>query len=124
MTYLAATSDIPITPFQLFKGYTYTPAPLEGTIPTRFSLVFSNIIGFLTLIAGLAFIFYFLLGAINWITAGGDTQKSKLSRMQIINALIGLVVVIIANPVIALIGKLLGIPLLSPQDLINQFIFP
>ena len=124
MTYLATTSDVPLTPFQLFKGYTYAPVTGSGTIPTRFSLVFSNIIGFITVVAGLAFIFYFLLGAINWITAGGDTQKASLSRQQITNALIGLVIVVIANPIIALIGKLLGIPLLSPQDLINQFIFP
>lgn len=116
MTYLAS-SDIDFGPIQIFKGYSV------GDLPSQLELIVSNVIGFLTLIAGLAFLFYFLIGAINWITASGDNQKSQLARQQIFNALIGLIVVVLAYPIISVLSQLLGIHILNPQDVINQFQF-
>ena len=117
--------DTPLGPIQIFKGYSVNPeAGGAGDLPSQLELIVSNVIGFLTLIAGLAFLFYFLIGAINWITASGDNQKSQLARQQIFNALIGLIVVVLAYPIISVLSQLLGIHILNPQEVINnQFKF-
>lgn len=124
MTYLALT-DQPAGAFSPAPGsYTFISptTPGAGPLSDRLSLVLSNIIGFITVIGGLAFIYYFILATINWVTAGGDAQKVTLARQQIINALIGLVIIVLANPITALLERLLGVPLTSPQTLINQFL--
>lgn len=119
MTYLALSDQN--------AGF-FSPAPgsytfAAGANPSnKLSLVLSNIIGFITVIGGLAFIYYFILGAINWVTAGGDTQKVTLARLQIINALIGLIIVVLANPITALLERLLGVPLTNPSTLFSQFL--
>lgn len=116
--------DIPLGPIKIFKGYSFSiPGGGYGNLPSQLELIVSNVIGFLTLIAGLAFIFYFLIGAINWITAGGDNQKSQLARQQIFNALIGLIVVVLAYPIISVLSQLLGIHILNPKEVIKQFQF-
>ena len=123
MTYLPS-STIPFGRIQIFKGYSVDPeAGGYGNLPSQLELIVSNVIGFLTLIAGLAFLFYFLIGAFNWITASGDNQKSQLARRQIFNALIGLIVVVLAYPIISVLSQLLGIHILNPQEVIKQFQF-
>ncbi len=122
MTYLAF--DAPAGTFSTTQGYTF-PAGINansGPLGTKLSLVLSNIIAIITLIGGLAFIYYFILGAINWISSAGDTQKAVLARQQILYSLIGLIIVILANPTLALLGRLLGVPLTDPETLINQFL--
>jgi len=90
-------------------------------LPNKIALLISNILGFFTLIAGFAFLFYFIIGAINWIVSAGDPQKIQTSRQMIINAIIGLLITVIAYPAILIISQLLGIPLADPADLIKQF---
>lgn len=118
MTYLALSPQDAGT-FTTTQGYTFAKG---DSIGGRLSLVLSNIIGIFTVIAGLAFIYYFILGAINWVSAGGDTQKVTLARQQIINALIGLTIVVLAGPITALLERLLGVPLTNPSTLIRQFL--
>jgi len=92
-------------------------------LPNKITLLISNILGFFTLIAGFAFLFYFIIGAINWIVSAGDPQKIQTSRQMIINAIIGLLITVIAYPAILIISRLLGIPLADPAELINQLQF-
>jgi len=87
-----------------------------------FNKLISIVIGFMTVIAGLWFTFQLIIGAFEWITAGGDTQKLQSAQKKILNAIIGLVVVVAAVFLIDLIGSLLGIDILSPAKfLINIF---
>lgn len=65
----------------------------------------------LFVIAGLVAFVYLLLGGIKWITSGGDKAAVEGARGQIIQALIGLVVVFAAWGMIVLVEKLLGIGL-------------
>lgn len=101
----------------------YQPPTGPGAPVADITRIVSNIIGIITVIAGVAFIFYFLIGAINWITSGGDTNKAQAARTMIINALLGLVITVIAYPVILVISNLLGIPLKDPGELFQQLIF-
>lgn len=92
--------------------------PTVDEVVDLFSRVISIIIGFLTVIAGLWFIFQFIIGALGWLSAGGDKAKVEESQKKITNSIIGLVVVIASIFIIDLIGTLIGIDILSPGDFI------
>jgi hypothetical protein len=73
----------------------------------------SKVIGVLTIIAVIWFVFTFILGAIGMITAGSDKANVENARKKIINGITGLVIVIIATFVISLVGYLLGFDILN-----------
>lgn len=81
---------------------------------TGLELLISRIIGFLTTLAGIFFIFYFILGALSWVTAGGDTGKTQKARDQIVQGVIGLVIIVGSYAVIGIIGSVVGIDILNP----------
>lgn len=55
-----------------------------------FGKLVSGILGAALTIAGLAFLVYFVWGAINWLTAGGDKTQVEAAKQRITNAAIGL----------------------------------
>lgn len=79
-----------------------------------FERMLSNIIGVLTIIAGLWFIFMLFSGAISWLGAGNDKQAVQSAQKKITNAAIGLLIVVLAYTLIGIIGTFLGLPILSP----------
>lgn len=100
---------------------------LKSTSPYNFkdpsvglSDILSNLLSMLTLIAGIGFLIYFVIGAFNWITAGGDAQKVEKAGKQITNALTGLIIVVAAYSVTAIVGTVLGIDILNPATIINK----
>ena len=95
-----------------------------GDLPTSLPNLLSNLISLLTLVAGVAFIFWFVIGAVNWITSAGDPNKAKKASQQILNAIIGLIITAIALPVLSVIGDLVGIPITDPVTLLNNLFFP
>jgi hypothetical protein len=99
-----------VGPFQQIIG---SPASTLETLVSR-------ILGVLTGVASLAFIIYFVLGALNWITAGGDKAKIESAQKQMVNAITGLVIVVIAYFIAGIIGFVLGIPILNPAQIIGQ----
>lgn len=85
----------------------------------KFSGIISNIIGVMTIIAGIWFIFQFIIGGYGYMTAGGDPKKMSETTKKITSALIGLLVVVAAYAVIHLLGRLLDFEILNPQDIIE-----
>jgi hypothetical protein len=80
----------------------------------------SQILGILTLLAGLLFIFYFVLGAFRWISAGGDSGNTQKARDQMTQAVIGMILVVASYSIIGLVGNLFGFNILSPAaEIIN-----
>ena len=79
----------------------------------------STIITSLSVIAGLAFAIYFILGGIKWITAGDKEQTIKEARDQMVHAALGLIVVVVAYFVIGIIGSVLGIDIFSPGTILK-----
>ena len=65
----------------------------------------------LFLVAGLVAFVYLLLGGIKWITSGGDKGQVEAARSQIIQALIGLIIVFAAWGIIVLVENMTGIGL-------------
>lgn len=83
-----------------------------------FTDIISRIIGVMTIIAGIWFIFQFIIGAYGYMTAGGDQKRITDAGSKITNSLIGLVVIVAAYAIISLLGSLLGFDILNPQNLI------
>ena len=101
----------------------YTPGnPNEDNILLATVTAISNALGILTVLAGLFFIFYFLIGAIMWLTSGGDSGKLTKARDQMLHGVIGLVIVVVSYSVIGFIGTLLGLDLLDIDTQIRALI--
>ncbi|NCN45611.1 MAG: hypothetical protein COU63_03690 [Candidatus Pacebacteria bacterium CG10_big_fil_rev_8_21_14_0_10_36_11] len=83
-------------------------------------LFISNIIGFMTALGGIFFVIYFVLGAFEWISSGGDKGKVEKARNRMMNGAIGLVLMVAAYGIIGLLGSFVGLDLLNPAEQINQ----
>lgn len=75
--------------------------------------ILSILLGFLTIIAGLWFLTNFVLGAVSWISAGGDKGKAQQARDKLTNAVIGLAIVVGAYAIAGLVGTIVGIDFLN-----------
>jgi len=84
----------------------------------QFTNIISNIVGVLTVTAGIWFVFQMIIGAINWVSAGSDKQSLDNARKRLTNAIIGLTIVISAYTLIGIIGLFLGFDILGLQALI------
>lgn len=73
-----------------------------------------GVIGLLTIIAGIWFLFNIFFGAIGIIGAGGDAKKMEGARAKLTTGIIGIVVVISAIFIVDFIGSFLGLELLNP----------
>ena len=76
----------------------------------------SFLIGLITVIAGLFFVVSFITATLAWVTAGGDSGKISKARDQMLQGVIGLVIVVASYGLIGLIGTIVGLDLLSPTD--------
>lgn len=107
------SADIPIAPDGGFTGF--GKLGLEGNAaPASALLTFkdfiSSIIGVMSIVAIIWFIFTFIAGAISYLSSGGDKTAIESARKRIVNGLVGLVLVIISIYVIKFVGFLIGIP--------------
>lgn len=75
--------------------------------------IISSLIGFIMVIAGVAFFFMLVWGGIRWIISGGDKGQTEAARNQITAALVGLVIVFAAWAILSLVGSLFHVNLLS-----------
>lgn len=124
ITYLIILVDLaPLSFAQQPTNLSNTPIQGVGTFgqvnPNQTLTIFdrfaSTIIGFLTVLGGLAFGLYFILGAIAWITSSGDTQKVDAAKGQMTSAGIGLVVIVSSYIIIGVVGTVLGLDILNPM---------
>jgi len=90
--------------------------------PEIITNIASTMFGFLTTVAGLAFMLYFILGAISWITSSGDQQKLDKAKSQMTSAAVGLIIVVASYIIIGIVGQVLGIDILlrHPYELIQN----
>lgn len=71
--------------------------PVLGSLGTKTGVEFfqgfiPGLIGLALVIGSVIFFFMLAIGAIQWITSGGDKQALEAARGRISNALIGLVI--------------------------------
>jgi len=105
-------ADITIAPNGGFTGF--GKLGLQGSLATNASFTFtdfiSSVIGIMTIVAIIWFVFLLITGAISYMSSGGDKAAVESAGKKITSALIGLVIVIISIFIIKLIGYLIGIP--------------
>lgn len=72
-------------------------------------------------LGGLAVLLYLFMGAIQWITAGGDSGKIEKARNRMLQAVIGLAILVSVVAIATFIGPVFGLDLLQPT-FINQIV--
>lgn len=95
---------------------------IEGSTSAIEKLI-SNVLVILTIVGGIAFALYFLLGGLNWITAGGDKGKIDKAKAMMTNGAVGMIVIAVSYSIVWIVGKALGIDILNPATLINNLTF-
>ena len=58
-----------------------------------------------SIVAGIAAVIMIVLGGMRYITSGGDTQKITSAKHTIVGALIGLVIIVLAQTIITFVIK-------------------
>lgn len=97
-------------------GHYQTQSP--GSAPGTLENFFTRLLGALTIIGGMAFLIYFVLGAFNYLTSQGDREKIAKAQRYISFAVIGLILIILAWAIIGIIGSILGFDILNLEGLI------
>lgn len=99
----------------------FAPTDLgETTILRSVNNSLSFIITALTGLAAVFFLFQFVIGAFNWVNAGGEQKKVQEARDRITQGVMGLVLIVGAYAIVGLIGTVLGIEILNPGKFIQD----
>lgn len=97
-------------PFQKSSEVTSAPG-------ATFERYFTILLGTFTVVGGITFLVYFLIGSFSWITSKGERELVAKAQRYMSNAVIGLVVVVLAWAITGILGSLLGFSIL---DLANN----
>lgn len=122
--FLTRFSDAPCTPKSSFFGlptwYKYLQSEQVGTVPrcTPIIDIFNNpeqigaialaLVELLLMVGGLAAVAFVIYGGFRYLTSQGEPENTRAARQTIINALIGLFIVILATTIVRFIGSKLG----------------
>lgn len=87
---------------------------ISGGVQSGMGTLLSNLITTMTVVGGLAFVVYFTLGGLEWITAGGDKTKVSSAQTQMTQAAIGLIAIVASYFIIGIVGAVLGFDILNP----------
>lgn len=81
--------------------------------PKQFAITIATLWQTIILVGGLAFLLYFLLGGVTWITAGGDKGKIEEAKGKITQGLIGLAILAASYVIIKFIETAIGLNILN-----------
>ena len=100
-----------------FEGQTN----LESTdlVKNQLSSILSTVVTTLTVVGGLAFVIFFTLGGLKWLTSGGDKAKVQEAQTQMTQGVIGLVALVAGLFIVGLVGGVLGIDILNPYTALS-----
>lgn len=101
-----------------FKGLGYlgNPGTTNSAVFGLFESVISLTLAVLTVCAGLWFVFQIFGGALGWLSSGGEKQALQNAQKRIVNAIIGLLIVVMSYTFIAIISSIFGLYILSPFE--------
>lgn len=100
----------------LAAGITNTAVPggsNPADSPKQFAVTIATLWQTIILVGGLAFLLYFLMGGVNWITAGGDKGKLEEARGKITQGLVGLAILAASYVIIKFIETAIGMNILN-----------
>lgn len=74
-----------------------------------FAKILAVIITLFFIVGSLATLIYFLMGALSWITSGGEKQGLETAKNRLTAALVGIIVLASTFAVLQILGSVLGI---------------
>lgn len=93
----------------------------ESAAPTtRLAEVLTVLVTVLTIFGGLAFLFWFVIGAVQWASAGGNPEQVNKAKSQISTAVAGLFILILATSLIWIVGKVTGLDIINIEATIDK----
>lgn len=95
------------------------PAFGQGGAATALTMLIVTIWRTAITLGGLALLVMLILGALEWILAGGDKAKIESARSRITQAIIGMLVLIGTVAISLFVGSIFGINLLTPTFVNN-----
>lgn len=101
----------------------YQPGTDLAGSTSAFEKLISNVLVVLTVVAGIAFVLYFLLGGLNWVTSGGDKGKVDKAKGMMTNGAIGIIIIAVSYAIVWIVGAALGIDILEPGKIIQGLKF-
>jgi len=104
-----------------FSGFSDADSALADP-STNFANLISNVVGVMTIFAGIAFTFWFIMGAFTWITGGHDPAQVDKAKRQLSTGIIGLIFTAAAIPIAYLVGEILGIKITAPEQIIPNLL--
>lgn len=72
-----------------------------------FDGLFGRIIGLVLLVAALVAFFYLIFSGFQYITSGGDPAKAQTARQGIVNALIGVIIIMLSYTILRYVSGLI-----------------
>jgi len=75
---------------------------------TGLNQVMTWILNAVLIMAGAIAVIYLVYGGILYITAGGDAEKATKGRTAVINAIIGIIIILLALVIVRWVGALIG----------------
>jgi len=105
---------MPEAKYLLSAGFDLSPMGQFGNLGnvTVESLI-AAAVGIILIVASLSFFFSLIIGGIRWILSGGNKEKTETARAQVVNALIGIIIVFSAWAILNLVNEFFGINILS-----------
>ncbi|MBU2051891.1 MAG: hypothetical protein Q8P47_01665 [Candidatus Beckwithbacteria bacterium] len=88
----------------------------------RLTEIFSNIVTVLTIFGGLAFLFWFVIGAFQWTSSGGNPEQMNKAKSQMSTAIAGLFVLVLSTSIIWILGKVTGLDIINLESLIKKVV--
>lgn len=83
--------------------------------------IISNSIGFITVLAGMFFLYQFVTAAFSMVTAGGDTGKLNSARDRMLHGVLGMIMVVASYSIVGLLGSVFGLNILNPAAMLGSF---
>lgn len=108
----AGSTDGIVNPLLTANGGSDPAAAASGALFTRYFVYFWRVLIFFGM---LTVLIIFIMGAFDWLTAGGDKGKIDSARRKIIDATIGIIILAGSFAIIQFIGKVFGFDLLRPN---------
>lgn len=95
-------------------GKAYAVAPeipkLSWMDPSAsFTGTISLILGWAITLAAVLAVVYLIYGGIMYITAGGDAEKATKGRTAVVNAIIGIIIIVFSYVIVAWVGRLITV---------------
>jgi hypothetical protein len=98
---------------------TYSNVKLGFQVPS-FDAVLTFIIRGFFIVAGLVALLYLLMGALSWITSGGNKENVDKAREKIQAALIGVILVFVVLAIVGVVENILNLGL----GVTREIVFP